>query len=128
MEATPDKLARIYIKMREAIKEKEEEIKEIKAQQDKINQKLLDLCEEQNIDSLRTPSGTISRRVYTNYWPSDWDKMYDFIKDQDAMHLFEKRLHNGNIKEFLEANPDVSPPGLQVNRKYSVSVIKPRKK
>ena len=67
MEVTPDRLARIYIKMREAIKEKEEEIKEIKVQQDKINQKLLDLCEEQNIDSLRTPSGTISRRVYTNY-------------------------------------------------------------
>ena len=128
MNETPDKLASIYIKMREVIREKEEEIKTIKAQQEKIVVKMLALCEEQNIDSLRTPAGTISRRVHTSYWPSDWDKMHQFIKENDAMHLLEKRVHGSNMKEFLEANPEVAPPGLQVNRKYTVSVRKPAKK
>ena len=128
MNETPDKLASIYIKMREVIREKEEEIKTIKAQQEKIVVKMLALCEEQNIDSLRTPAGTISRRVHTSYWPSDWDKMHQFIKETDAIHLLEKRVHGSNMKEFLEANPDVAPPGLQVNRKYTVSVRKPAKK
>ena len=128
MKDTPDKLAAIYIKMREAIQEKEEEIKSIKAQQEKVTQEMLALCEEQNIDSLRTPAGTISRRVRTSYWPSDWDKMHDFIKENDALHLLEKRVHTSNMKEYLEANPDVAPPGLQTNRKYTVSVLKPRKK
>lgn len=128
MNETPDKLASIYIKMREVIREKEEEIKTIKAQQEKIVVKMLALCEEQNIDSLRTPAGTISRRVHTSYWPSDWDKMHQFIKENDAIHLLEKRVHGSNMKEFLEANPDVAPPGLQVNRKYIVSVRKPAKK
>jgi hypothetical protein len=128
MNETPDKLASIYIKMREVIREKEEEIKTIKAQQEKIVVKMLALCEEQNIDSLRTPAGTISRRVHTSYWPSDWDKMHQFIKENDAIHLLEKRVHGSNMKEFLEANPDVAPPGLQVNRKYTVSVRKPAKK
>lgn len=114
--------------MREVIREKEEEIKTIKAQQEKIVVKMLALCEEQNIDSLRTPAGTISRRVHTSYWPSDWDKMHQFIKENDAIHLLEKRVHGSNMKEFLEANPDVAPPGLQVNRKYTVSVRKPAKK
>ena len=114
MKDTPDKLAAIYIKMREAIQEKEEEIKTIKAQQEKVTQEMLALCEEQNIDSLRTPS--------------DWDKMHDFIKENDALHLLEKRVHTSNMKEYLEANPDVAPPGLQTNRKYTVSVLKPRKK
>ena len=53
MKDTPDKLAAIYIKMREAIQEKEEEIKTIKAQQEKVTQEMLALCEEQNIDSER---------------------------------------------------------------------------
>ena len=128
MNETPDKLASIYIKMREVIREKEEEIKTIKAQQEKIVVKMLALCEEQNINSLRTPAGTISRRVHTSYWPSDWDKMHQFIKENDAIHLLEKRVHGSNMKEFLEANPDVAPPGLQVNRKYIVSVRKPAKK
>ena len=128
MNETPDKLASIYIKMREVIREKEEESKTIKAQQEKIVVKMLALCEEQNIDSLRTPAGTISRRVHTSYWPSDWDKMHQFIKENDAIHLLEKRVHGSNMKEFLEANPDVAPPGLQVNRKYTVSVRKPAKK
>ena len=128
MKNTPDKLATIYIKMREAIQEKEEEIKKIKAQQEKVTQEMLTLCEEQNIDSLKTPAGTISRRVRTSYWPSDWDKMHEFIKENSAFHLLEKRVHTSNMKEFLEANPDVAPPGLQTNRKYTISVLKPRKK
>ncbi len=128
MKNTPDKLATIYIKMREAIQEKEEEIKKIKVQQEKVTQEMLTLCEEQNIDSLKTPAGTISRRVRTSYWPSDWDKMHGFIKENSAFHLLEKRVHTSNMKEFLEANPDVAPPGLQTNRKYTISVLKPRKK
>ena len=128
MKDTPDKLATIYIKMREAIQQKEEEIKTIKTQQEKITQQMLALCEEHNIDSLRTPAGTISRRVRTTYWPNDWEKMHQFIQEHDAFHLLEKRIHNSNMKEFLEVNPDIAPPGLQTNRKYTIFVTKPRNK
>ena len=116
MKQTADQLTDIYIKMRNAIRDKEEEIKEIKAQQNKINEKMLKLCEEQNLDSLRTSAGTISRRVHTTYWPSDWEKMHRFLKDNDALHLLEKRISSLAMKEFLESNPEVAPPGLQRNR------------
>ena len=125
---TPDQLADIYIKMREAIREKEEEIKRIKAQQEKVEQKLQTFLEKENIDSIRTPYGTVTRRVHTSFWTSDWESMHVFLKDNDALHLLEKRVHNSNMKEFLESNPDVAPPGLQTNRKFIVSVRKPPKK
>jgi len=128
MKNTADKLAAIYIKMREAVKEKEEEIKIIKTQQERINQELLDLCEEQNLDSLKTPTGTVTRRVQTNFWTSDWEEMHKFIKENDAFHLLEKRIHNTSMKEFLADNPDQMPVGLQTNRKYILSVRKPTKK
>ena len=128
MKETPDILANAYIKLREAIKSKEEEIKNLKAKQEKINEKFNELCEEQNIDSLRTPAGTITRRVHTSYWASDWDQMHEFIGEHKAFHLLERRVSNRNMAEFLEANPDIAPPGLQVNRKYVISVRKPPNK
>lgn len=127
MKQTADQLTAIYIKMRNAVRDKEEEIKEIKAQQEKITEQMMKLCEEQNLDSLRTSAGTISRRVRTTYWPSDWEKMHRFLKDNDALHLLEKRISSLAMKEFLESNPDVAPPGLQINRQYSITVLKPRK-
>ena len=128
MKDSADKLTKIYIKMRNAIKEKEDEIKTIKKQQETVVEKLLALCEEQALDSLRTSSGTVSRRVQSHYWTSDWERMYDFLKEHDAFHLLEKRISGLAMKQFLEDNPDLMPAGLQVNRKYIVSVLKPRKK
>ena len=128
MKDSADKLTKIYIKMRNAIREKEDEIKTIKKQQETVVEKLLALCEEQDLDSLRTSSGTVSRRVQSHYWTSDWERMYDFLKEHDAFHLLEKRISGLAMKQFLEYNPDLMPAGLQVNRKYIVSVLKPRKK
>ena len=128
MKDPADKLTKIYIKMRNAIREKEDEIRTIKKQQETVVEKLLALCEEQDLDSLRTSSGTVSRRVQSHYWTSDWERMYDFLKEHDAFHLLEKRISGLAMKQFLEDNPDLMPAGLQVNRKYIVSVLKPRKK
>ena len=125
---TADKLVAIYIKIRGAIKEKDDEIKLFKEQQEFVAEKLLALCSEQNLDSMKTTEGTITRRVSSNYWTSDWEAMYKFIETNDAYHLLEKRIHNTNMKEFLTENPDECPQGLQSNKKYIISVRKPTTK
>jgi hypothetical protein len=125
---TVDKLVAIYIKIRGAIKEKDDEIKLFKEQQEFVAEKLLALCSEQNLDSMKTTEGTITRRVSSNYWTSDWEAMYKFIEANDAYHLLEKRIHNTNMKEFLTENPDECPQGLQSNKKYIISVRKPTTK
>ena len=128
METSADRLVAVYLKIRNAIKDKDEEIKSLKEQQDKVSDELLKLFESQEADGLKTPSGTVSRRVISSYWTSDWEQMYAFIKEQDAPHLLEKRIHNGNMKEFLVDNPDVTPAGLQAKNRYAISVRKPTKK
>jgi hypothetical protein len=50
--------------------------------------------------------------------------MYSFVKEHDAFDLFEKRIHQGAMKEFLEVNPDLRPEGLNVYREYAVVVRK----
>ena len=129
---TADKLVGVYRKIRAAIDEKEaahkEAITALKEQLDAVSSKLLEICNEQNLDSLRTPVGTVTRRVVTRYWTSDWEQMYQFIKNHDAPYLLEQRIHNGNMKQFLEDNPDTLPVGLNADTKYAITVRKPTNK
>lgn len=131
-ELKADALVLAYRKIRDVINEKEDahkaEITELKRQQDVISDALLALCNEQNVDSLRTPAGTVTRTVTTRYWTNDWESMHDFVKRHDALDLLEHRIHNGNMKQFLEENPDDLPVGLNADTKYVIRVRKPTSK
>jgi hypothetical protein len=48
--------------------------------------------------------------------------MYTFIKENDVYGLLERRIHQTNLKQFLEENPDKLPMGLQADSKYTISV------
>lgn len=127
-----DKLVAVYRKIRAAIDEREAEhkaeISGLKSQLDLVSAKILEICNEQNLDSLRTPAGTVTRRTVTRYWTNDWEAMYRFIKEQDAPFLLEQRIHNGNMRQFLEENPDTLPMGLNADTKYAITVRKPTNK
>jgi hypothetical protein len=127
-----DRLVAVYRRIRSAIEEREEahaqEINTLKEKLEMVSERLLKICNEQNLDSLRTPEGTVTRRVKSRYWTTDWDQMYKFIKENDAPFLLEQRIHNGNMKQFLEENPDQHPAGLQVDSKYAITVRKPTNK
>lgn len=127
-----DKLVAIYRRIRGAIEEKEaefaKEITKLKDDLELVSDKLLKICNDQNMDSLRTPEGTVTRRIKSRYWTTDWQHMYKFIKENDAPFLLEQRIHNGNMKQFLEDNPDLHPAGLQTDRKYAITVRKPTNK
>ncbi len=127
-----EKLVAAYRKLRAAIAEEEEafeaKVADLKEKLDYVSNELLEFCRDQNVDSVKTPAGTVSRRVQSRYWTTDWDQMYDFIEKNNAPFLLEKRIHNGNMKQFLEENPDALPVGLQVDNKYVVHVRKPTEK
>lgn len=127
-----DELVLAYRKIRDAIQEKEDahkqEIASLRTQQELISDALLGLCNDQNLDSIRTSQGTVTRSTTTRYWTSDWESMYDFIKEQDAPFLLEQRIHNGNMRQFLEENPDKLPVGLNADTKYVIRVRKPTSK
>lgn len=125
-------LVALYIKMRTAIQEKEEAHKtEMAAMEEEfelVSSKLLEVCNSQNADSIKTPAGTVSRRVQSRFWTSDWESMYSFISANDAAYLLEKRIHNSNMRQFLDEYPDLHPAGLQVESKYVIQVRKPTAK
>ena len=127
-----DRLVLAYRKIREAKQEKEEAHKEaigeLDEKLDRISAELLKMCSEQGVDSLRTPNGTVTRGVRTRYWTSDWESMYEFIKEHEAYSLLEQRINNKNMRQFIEENPDELPAGLNADTKYTITVRKPTAK
>jgi hypothetical protein len=48
--------------------------------------------------------------------------MHSFIKEHDAIHLLEQRIHQTNMQEFLRDNPGTLPQGLNADSRYSITV------
>lgn len=123
-EVNADKLAAIWRKIRDKRLELEKEVDALKAQQDLVGEKILELCKEQGSTMIRTDHGTISLRTTKNYWTSDWDSFFQFIKEHDTFSLMQQRINNTNMTQFLEENPDLCPPGLNAEVKQTVTIIK----
>jgi hypothetical protein len=123
-----DKLVKVYLKMNAkytAMKaEYEIEEKAIKEQMAKVKAALLVYCQEQSVESVRTTEGLFYRGITTRYWTNNWEEMGKFVVAHNIPELLEKRLHQGNTKQFLEEHPDLLPPGLNVDSEYTITVRK----
>ena len=126
-----DKLAKIYQKIRAKIQQLttdyETEVETLKAQQQEIANELKDRMQALGMASVRTTEGTIILGQKTRYFTSDWDSFKRFVLDHEAVDLFEKRIAQSNMKQFLEENPGVVPPGLNSDSEVTITVRKPSK-
>lgn len=121
-----DKLVSVFIKIRDARDEEERAWEQRKAdfneQLELINQQLLEICKSTAADSIRTAHGTVIRTVKSRYWTNDWEHFHKFLLEHEAPDLLEKRIHQSNMKQFLEENPELLPAGLNVDSAYSITV------
>ena len=121
-----DELSVQYIRLRqkrEILKERfTAEDGELEKAMAEIEAQLLDTLNASNSNSMSTNSAVIIRTVRKRYMPSNWNAVYELIKKHDAYSLLEKRVHNGNMKDFLEEHPDEYPAGMNVDSKYAVTV------
>ena len=123
-EPNVEQLTRVYVKIREKRRELAKQDEELKEQLDTVSQQLLEICKAQGAATIRTAYGTVSRRTTKNYWTSDWDSFYKFIKEHDAFSLMFQRINSANMSQFLEENPDVLPPGLNAEVAQTIVITK----
>lgn len=120
------KMIRVYLKMKEKNDELtnayKEQTKSLADQMAMVKGALLDYCKEHGVEGARTKEGLFYRTTTTNFWTNDWSAMHAFVLEHKVPDLLEKRLHQGNVKQFLEDNPDVLPPGLNTETKYQISI------
>lgn len=127
MEPFPtEKMVSAYIRIRDKRKELKEAYEaqdsELESKLDILAKALVSACNAAGTTTLKCGLGTVTRTVKTRYWTSDWAEFYKVIKENDAPELLERRISQANFQEFLKANPDKLPKGVNVDSKYDVTV------
>jgi hypothetical protein len=126
MDIPIEQIVSTYIKLRDKRDMMYQEFKEKTAQIEEdmqtLKHKLVDISKETGVTSFSSPSGVAYRTVKNRYWTNDWGSFYNFMQEHGAMGLLEKRIHQTSMKEFLDDNPEVHPPGLHVDSEYEITV------
>lgn len=121
-----NRMVRAYVKLRDARsalkKEFDGKDSELKAAQERLEGEMLRFLEANKMDSVRTDAGTFYRQEVVIPSAADWKLLYDFIRENDAFEMLERRITRKAVKEYMEANNDALPPGVQIFRKYEVNV------
>lgn len=123
---TVDDLSTEYIRIRterEVLKEKfEGEDKVFAEQLAEIEHKLVQIMLADNTTSMSTARTIIIKRVMKRYNPTNWEAVYRLVDKHKAFGLLHKRIHDTNMKDFLDEHPDEYPEGLNVDSRYAVTV------
>jgi hypothetical protein len=126
MDKAIDKIVAVYIKIRNAkedlTREYDGKIATLDEQMRTLKEELLKISKETGVTSFKTENGTAYRTIKNRYWTNDWESFYGFMREHGAMELLEKRIHQTNMREFLEDRPDVHPPGLNVDQEYEITI------
>ncbi len=129
MNINTEELVEAYIAIRNKrellLRNYEEQDKALKADMTQLEAAMLDVCNQINADSIKTSHGTVMRKLNERFFCQDWDNFYQFVLVHEAPHLLERRIHQGNFKEFMRDHEgDGLPPGVNVMREYGVTVRK----
>lgn len=130
MERNLEELVKAYLTIRterETLKSQyETNDKVLLDDMDALEKEMLVICNDTNASSIRTGSGTVIRKLNERFTTNDWDNFKKFVMENDAVDLLERRIHQGNFKQFMaEHEQDGLPPGVNVMREFGIVVRKP---
>lgn len=129
MSSNVEEIVGAYVNIRAAreklLRKFELEDGELKKDLSVLEEALLSVCNDMNANSINTNHGTVMRKLNERFYCNDWEIFKLFVKEHDALELFERRIHQGNFKSFLEDQKSEDlPPGINVMRSYGVVVRK----
>lgn len=120
------KLVKTYIKIRDARAEKKKAFEledgQLKESLGKIEAVLLGHLNTTGGESVRTDEGTFYKQEEITPTGSDWDRLYAWVKEEDAFDALERRIKKTFIKEYMDTHEGALPPGVSVHREYVVRV------
>ena len=121
-----DELSAKYIELRterEQLKHNyEAEDAKFEERMTELESKMLEIMNSADASSISTTNAVVMRKVTSRYNPTNWDAVYEMIARHKAFGILHKRVHDTNMRQFLEEHPDEYPAGLNVDRSYQVVV------
>jgi hypothetical protein len=130
MSTTPNvgEVIRTYLKLRDQKAAIEGEVKErisgLKAKMEKLETWIKTQADAQGVTSFKSEFGTafLTTTDYANV--SDWDAVLNFIRDNEAYDMLEKRVSKIAVRGYIESTKAV-PPGITYGTKLEVNLRKP---
>lgn len=99
-------------KLREEIRELEDEVKEKKAVLDAKSEAMLGRLREEGMDLARGTRATVSVKETVVPQVENWDEYYRFIRRNNAFYLLERRAAAAPFRELLESRKGKPVPGV----------------
>lgn len=122
---SPDTLVEKYLAMREQVKAIEDEAKEktsvLKAKMDKIETYFLALAERDGLKNIPTHHGLVYFGVSDSATLADPSIFMEFVVENQAWDLLEKRASSTATRSFVEENGHL-PPGVNFTSRRRVTV------
>lgn len=120
------RLVRAYLKIRDAKdalkREYDEKERELKATMNKIEVQLLKFLNEHGIENSGTDEAIFYKQEEIKPSCQDWKAFHDWIAENDAFDMLQKRITVKSLKDFMEEHDGELPPGVSVHREYAVHV------
>jgi hypothetical protein len=119
---------RTYAKLRDQKAAVEGEVKDrvaqIKGKMDKLEAYLKDQMDAQGLTQFKSDYGTafLTTTDFANV--ANWDEVLQFIKDNEAYDMLEKRVSKTAVRGYMDKNKRV-PPGITYGTKLDVNIRKP---
>lgn len=128
MSVNVDDVISTYMKLRgqkDAIEaETKEKILSIKVKMDKLEAWIKEQADLQGVTSFKTKHGTafLTTTDFANV--ADWDAILQFVRENEAFDLFEKRISKVAVRGYIEQTKTV-PPGVNYGTRLDVNIRKP---
>jgi predicted transcriptional regulator len=122
-----DKLVQIHAKIKSKIEALDSQVAKLEEQRTEVRLAIKDMMKDQNLQTVKTTSFTVTLMTKTRCNTQDWDSFKNFIIEHQVPDLLEKRIAQGNMATFLEDNPGLVPPGLNSITEFDIRVTPSRK-
>ena len=117
-----DDLATERDRLREAKRTLEAEIKRLDTLLATNEQEIIKIADDLGLDRFAVGKLTFSISEQTVGNVEDWDDLYQFIRDNNAFYLLQRRLANAAYKEMLDSGSAL--PGVVPFTKRSLNMRK----
>lgn len=122
-----EEVVKAYLNIRSererVLREYEDKDAALKADMQELDAILLAVCNQTNVSSLNTKAGTVIKQLKQRFICEDWDNFRKFELENPEYDFRERRIHQGNFKQYMEQNDQSGlPPGVSTLREFTVVV------
>jgi len=111
-----DTLVGTYVKCRDSLTVERKKFKALekhhKESMDAIANKILQMADEQGVESFATTHGTAFKKKKDFIKVDNWALTLDYLMDNNLTHMLTKSVAKAAAKEYMGENNNLLPPGL----------------